>query len=111
MNDENSPPVENPGPNPPAGDVPTGNPPADPPSGAPPAAALVVAGQKSERELELETQLADTSGQLSERDRIILERERKIMELERDNETLKASTPGAPSRPPRKSWRDELNDI
>ncbi len=81
---------------------PVQNPPQNlpPTEGAPPPAAeLVTKGVKSERELELERTLADTTEKLTAAERKQLERERRIMELERDNEELK-KIPTAPAPAP-----------
>lgn len=97
--DENTPPAAEvptpppvPAPPPPA-PAPPQTPSAIPQTPAPPpAAALVVNGTKSEREIQLERDLAD-------KDKIILERERIIAERERDLQNLTSPPPVAVPRP------------
>ncbi len=97
MDDENNPaPAEVP---PPA--VPAENPAPEIPA-APPAAALVVNGTKSEREIELERQLADTSGNLTKAEQRALKAELRTAELERDNQELK-KIPAVP-KPKKENW-------
>jgi len=73
---------------------------------APPAASLVINGEKSEREVELETLLEDTTGKLTEAERGRLEAERLAAEYERENQELKKiPAPPKPPKPKRKhNW-------
>ena len=94
MSIENNPP---PAEIPPAPPVQTENPPPAPVPAPPPATSAVVTGTKTEREIELERQFADTTGKLTATERRALEAERKAAEFERDNEELK-KIPTAPAK-------------
>jgi hypothetical protein len=98
MDENSTPPAEVPAP-----PVQTENPTSEVQAAPPPAAALVVHGEKSEREIELEQQLADTSGNLTKAERRALEAERRAAELERDNQELK-KIPAAPKSKKERAW-------
>jgi hypothetical protein len=108
--DENAP---SPAEVPPAPPVPGENPPTPTPVPAPPpATALVVNGTvKSEREIELETQLAEREGKLTAAERRALEAERRAAELERDNQELKKIPAAAPRAKAEKHKRNWLSPI
>ncbi|HEY5232009.1 MAG TPA: hypothetical protein VIK35_00545 [Verrucomicrobiae bacterium] len=76
----------------------------------PPAARLVVNGEKSEREIELEGLLADTEQKISAAERRAIEAESIAAETERENQTLKEIP--APPKPPKvkreKHWSDPV---
>jgi hypothetical protein len=73
------------------------NPPTPAPQpAAPPATNLVIHGDKSEREIELEGLLSDRDEKLSAAERGKLEAERKAAEFERENQELKKIPAPAP---------------